>query len=75
MACGHRVADNRCVTKGPAKRDVRITLRLPANLHAAIKQAAEDDRRSISDWLVVMAEAALREREPPAPAPALAKRR
>jgi hypothetical protein len=31
-------------------------------LHAAIKEAADEDRRSMSDWIVLAAEAALTHR-------------
>jgi len=50
------------VAKGSTKRDVRITLRLTNKLHAAIKEAADEDRRSMSDWIVLAAEAALTHR-------------
>ncbi|MEO7729649.1 MAG: DUF1778 domain-containing protein [Kofleriaceae bacterium] len=53
------------MAKGSGKRDVRITLRLTMELHAAIKEAADEDRRSMSDWLVLAAEAALAQRSRP----------
>jgi uncharacterized protein (DUF1778 family) len=45
------------VTKGPKKRDVRITLRMPEDLAVLVQEAADDDRRSKSDWIVLQLEA------------------
>jgi hypothetical protein len=45
------------VTKGPKKRDVRITVRLPEDLAAQVQEAADADRRSKSDWIVLQLEA------------------
>jgi len=44
------------VAKGPQKRDVRITLRLPEELAAQVQEAADTDRRSKSDWIVILLE-------------------
>jgi hypothetical protein len=44
--------------KGPGKRVVRITVRLPETLHAQILEAAGADRRSKSDLFVIALEAA-----------------
>lgn len=45
------------VTKGPKKRDVRITLRMPDDLAKLVQEAADADRRSKSDWIVLQLEA------------------
>jgi uncharacterized protein (DUF1778 family) len=45
------------VTKGPKKRDVRITLRMPEDLANLVQEAADADRRSKSDWIVLQLEA------------------
>jgi hypothetical protein len=39
------------------KRDVRITVRLPEDLAAQVQEAADNDRRSKSDWIVLQLEA------------------
>lgn len=57
MADSHRIADTWHVTKGPKKRDVRITLRMPEDLAAQVQEAADADRRSKSDWIVLQLEA------------------
>jgi uncharacterized protein (DUF1778 family) len=57
VAAPHRIADTWHVTKGPKKRDVRITLRLPEDLATQVQEAAEADRRSKSDWIVLQLEA------------------
>ena len=71
----HRIADTWHVAKGPAKRDVRITLRLPEELAKQVQDAADDDRRSKSDWIVIQLEAifAKRKRRKPAPSECDAK--
>lgn len=38
------------------KRDVRVTVRVPRRLRAAMRRLAERDRRSLSDWLIVQLE-------------------
>ena len=53
----HRIADTWRVTKGPKKRDVRITLRMPEDLAVLVQEAADADRRSKSDWIVLQLEA------------------
>lgn len=45
--------------KGPEKRNARITVRMPEELLAKIQAAAESDRRSVADWIVLQLEAAL----------------
>jgi uncharacterized protein (DUF1778 family) len=35
------------------KRDDRLTFRVPTTLRVAIERAAERDRRSVSDWIVI----------------------
>lgn len=57
MAGWHRIADTWHVTKGPKKRDVRITVRLPEDLAKQVQDAADADRRSKSDWIVLQLEA------------------
>jgi uncharacterized protein (DUF1778 family) len=58
----HRIADTWRVTKGPKKRDVRITLRMPEDLAALVQEAADADRRSKSDWIVLQLEAVFAKR-------------
>lgn len=62
MVGSHRIADTWHVAKGPQKRDVRITLRLPEDLAKQVQAAADDDRRSKSDWIVLQLEAVLAKR-------------
>ncbi len=50
---------------GPA---VRINVRLPEQLKAAVEEAAADEGRSVNAWLVRAATAALRAPEPQRPA-------
>lgn len=57
VVVSHRIADTWHVTKGPKKRDVRITVRLPEDLAAQVQEAADNDRRSKSDWIVLQLEA------------------
>jgi hypothetical protein len=57
VADSHRIADIWRVTKGPKKRDVRITLRMPEDLATLVQEAADADRRSKSDWIVLQLEA------------------
>ncbi len=45
--------------KGPEKRNARVTVRMPEELLAKIQAAAEADRRSVADWIVLQLEAAL----------------
>jgi metal-responsive CopG/Arc/MetJ family transcriptional regulator len=56
VVVSHRIADIWRVPKGSQKRDVRITLRLPEDLAAQIQAAADEDRRSKSDWIVIQIE-------------------
>jgi uncharacterized protein (DUF1778 family) len=58
----HRIADTWHVTKGPKKRDVRITVRLPEDLAVQVQEAADADRRSKSDWIVLQIEAVFAKR-------------
>jgi uncharacterized protein (DUF1778 family) len=51
------MADTWLVAKGPQKRDVRITLRLSEELAKQVQAAADADRRSKSDWIVIQLEA------------------
>jgi len=44
-------------------RDRRLTLRIPASLHARIQEAADADHRSISGWAIAVFEAALGEQQ------------
>ncbi len=39
--------------KGREARTHRLTVRLPERLHQALVPIAEDDSRSVSDWIVV----------------------
>ena len=45
------------------KRNARITVRMPEELLAKIQEAAEADRRSVADWIVLQLEEDLRTRE------------
>jgi uncharacterized protein (DUF1778 family) len=54
-----RIVDTRRVPREAAKRDVRITLRLPADLATQIGEAAKADRRTRSDWIVIQLEDAI----------------
>jgi predicted HicB family RNase H-like nuclease len=48
------------VTKRQAEpRDHPMTLRVPASLHKELKRAAAEDRRTMSDWIVVALEEAI----------------
>lgn len=47
------------MAKGPEKRNARITVRMPEELLAKIQAAAEADRRSVADWIVIQLEAVL----------------
>ncbi|MBK7537129.1 MAG: Arc family DNA-binding protein [Myxococcales bacterium] len=47
------------MAKGPEKRNARITVRMPEELLAKIQEAAEADRRSVADWIVLQLEATL----------------
>ena len=51
------------VTKGQEPRDYRLTIRIPTSLHQAIKRTAVEDKRSVSDWIVVTLQAVIAERE------------
>jgi hypothetical protein len=51
------------VTKGQEPRDYRLTIRIPTSLHQAIKRTAVEDKRSVSDWIVVTLQAIIAERE------------
>ena len=62
MVVSHLIADTWRVPKGPQKRDVRITLRLPEELAKQVQAAADDDRRSKSDWIVIQLETILAKR-------------
>lgn len=67
MVGSHRIADTWHVAKGPQKRDVRITLRLSEELAKKVQEAADDDRRSKSDWIVIQLEAIFAKRNRRAP--------
>ena len=48
--------------KGPEKRNARVTVRMPEELLAKIQAAAESDRRSVADWIVLQLEATVAKR-------------
>lgn len=50
------------VTKGPEKRDIRFSMRLPAALHAKLRKAAEADRRTMADFVIILLERELTEK-------------
>ena len=51
------------VTKGQEPRDYRLTIRIPTSLQQAIKRIAVEDKRSVSDWIVVTLQSVIAERE------------
>jgi predicted DNA-binding protein len=38
------------LVKGPTKRDERISIRLPGDVHSRLKSIASADGRSVADW-------------------------
>ena len=38
------------MTKGPVKRDARLSVRVPGNMLARLKVVAMADGRSLADW-------------------------
>jgi hypothetical protein len=42
--------ETRGVTKGPVKRDARLSVRVPGNMLARLKVVAMADGRSLADW-------------------------
>ena len=63
MALRQPLHDTPGVTKGQEPRDYRLTIRIPTSLHQAIKRTSVEDKRSVSDWIVVTLQAAIAERE------------
>lgn len=55
--------DDLGVTKGPEKRDIRFSLRIPASLHARLRKAADADRRTMADFTLIALERAVEEFE------------
>lgn len=47
------------MVKSPERRRARVTIRLPEDLRAAIEREAERDRRSPSDWIVLVLQDAI----------------
>lgn len=43
------------MTKGE-KRDVRFSMRLPEGLHARLRKAADADRRTMADYVIILLE-------------------
>lgn len=63
LALRQPLHDTPGVTKGQEPRDYRLTIRIPTSLHQAIKRTSVEDKRSVSDWIVVTLQAAIAERE------------
>ena len=61
MALRQPLHDTPGVTKGQEPRDYRLTIRIPTSLHQAIKWTSVEDKRSVSDWIVVTLQAAIAE--------------
>lgn len=51
------------MAKGPEKRDVRFSMRIPTSLHARLRRAADADRRTMADFTIIVLERALDEIE------------
>lgn len=47
------------MAKGPEKRDVRFSMRLPDSLHKRLRKAADADRRTMADTVLIILERAL----------------
>ncbi len=63
LALRQTLHDTLGVTKGQEPRDYRLTIRIPTSLHDAIKRTSLEDKRSVSDWIVVTLQAVIAERE------------
>lgn len=46
----------RGMAKGPDKRDIRFSMRLPSDLHARLQKASAADRRTMADFVIIMLE-------------------
>ena len=44
------------MAKGPEKRDIRFSMRIPASLHARLRKAADADRRTMADYVIILLE-------------------
>jgi predicted HicB family RNase H-like nuclease len=44
------------MTKGVEKRSEKMSLRLPASLHARLTKAAQEDHRSMNDVVIIAVE-------------------
>jgi len=47
------------VAKGPEKRDIRFSMRMPASLHARLGKVAMADRRTMADFVIIVLEEAI----------------
>jgi len=47
------------VAKGPEKRDIRFSMRMPASLHARLAKVAMADRRTMADFVIIVLEEAI----------------
>lgn len=47
------------MAKGSEKRDIRFSMRLPTSLHARLRKAADADRRTMADFVIIVVEKAL----------------
>jgi uncharacterized protein (DUF1778 family) len=51
------------VAKGSEKRDIRFSMRIPTSVHARLRRAADADRRTMADFVLIVVERALEEFE------------
>lgn len=51
------------MAKGSEKRDIRFSMRLPTSLHARLRKAADADRRTMADFVIIVVERAVDEFE------------
>lgn len=51
------------MSKGPEKRDIRFSMRIPDTLHKRLKRASDADRRTMADFTIIALERALDEFE------------
>ena len=51
------------MAKGNEKRDIRFSMRIPTSLHARLRRAADADRRTMADFVIIVVERHLDELE------------
>jgi predicted transcriptional regulator len=52
-----------CMTKGPEKRDRKLSIRLSSNTLERLRKVAMVDKRAMSDWVLVAVEDAIERTE------------